>query len=82
MKCVAESLTARSQNLLCNLLRVMGSLPSVITVTGTGVWQIKPRNNTVEEGRAVRLTCHMASLPVASYIWLKDDAALAVNKSS
>ncbi|XP_063885836.1 protogenin-like isoform X7 [Scylla paramamosain] len=48
---------------------------------GTGVWQIKPRNNTVEEGRAVRLTCHMASLPVASYIWLKDDAPLPVNKS-
>ncbi|XP_045111397.1 protogenin B-like isoform X3 [Portunus trituberculatus] len=48
---------------------------------GTGVWQIKPRNNTVEEGRAVRLTCYMASLPLASYIWLKNDAPLPINKT-
>lgn len=47
----------------------------------TGVWQIKPRNNTVEEGRAVRLTCHMASLPDASYIWLKDNRTLPENES-
>ncbi|XP_050713294.1 protogenin-like isoform X3 [Eriocheir sinensis] len=44
-------------------------------------WQLQPENKTVEEDRAVRLTCHIASLPEPTYMWLKDNETLPENET-
>ncbi|XP_071542051.1 protogenin-like isoform X1 [Panulirus ornatus] len=45
----------------------------------TGAWQMQPRNTTVREGSAVRLTCLFSSIPPAILTWLKDEEPLPLN---
>ncbi|XP_063599806.1 hemicentin-1-like [Penaeus indicus] len=56
--------------------RAVLSAPVGLVLADTGSWQMLPRNTSVRTNSAVRLTCHLPSIPPASLTWLVDDETL------
>ncbi|XP_069158709.1 protogenin isoform X2 [Procambarus clarkii] len=52
------------------------SSPLTLSLAETGSWMIRPRNATVGQGSAIRLTCYFSSIPYANLTWLKDSRPL------
>nr|XP_027224466.1 protogenin A-like [Penaeus vannamei] len=61
--------------------RAVLSAPAGLVLADTGSWQMLPRNSSVRPNSAVRLTCHLPSIPPAALTWLVDGETLERGRS-